>query len=52
MCQLFVGLPAVNVRGMFGPAGEPIRVHVETVGERPCCPTCGALCLREGPQRR
>ena len=48
MCQLFVGLPAVNVRGMFGPAGEPIRVHVETVGERPCCPTCGALaCVKD-----
>ena len=39
MCALLVGLPDVNVLGVE--LNVPIRVHVETVGERPGCDGCG-----------
>jgi transposase len=41
MCQLLVDLPDVHVVGIFGPSGQPIRVHVETGPQRPGCPECG-----------
>jgi transposase len=40
MCGLLVGLPDVNVLGVE--LNVPIRVHVETAGERPFCEACGA----------
>lgn len=42
MCELLVGLPAVNVLGVedAGPDG-PLRVHIETRGPRPRCRECG-----------
>ena len=35
MCALLVGLPDVDVLGVE--LNVPIRVHVETAGERPVC---------------
>ncbi len=41
VCELLVGLPAVNVVGVEDVAPvEPLRVHVETRGSRPRCPQC------------
>ena len=40
-CELLVGLPEVNVAGVGGDPGGPIRVHVETGAGRPACPDCG-----------
>ena len=40
MCALLVGLPDVNVLGVE--LNVPIRVHVETGGDRPVCRECGA----------
>lgn len=45
MCELLVGLPDVNVLGVDDVAGEPLRVHIETRGSRPVCPTCGGRVL-------
>jgi transposase len=41
VCELLVGLPKVTVLGVEDSPGEPIRVHVESWGERPACPDCG-----------
>jgi len=41
MCELLVGLPAVDVRGVVDEAEGPLFVHVETAGTRPLCPQCG-----------
>ena len=43
MCELLVGLPDVSVTGVFGPAGQPLRVHIKTRRDRPGCPRCGVL---------
>jgi transposase len=44
MCELLVGLPDVRVLGIFGPAGEPLRVHIETRRTTPvACSTCGVV---------
>ncbi len=46
VCELRVGLPAVNVLGVDGTdPGEPLRVHVETHGPRPRCGRCGAAAV-------
>ena len=42
VCELLVGLPAVNVLGVEDVADGPLRVHVETRGSRPRCAECGA----------
>ena len=39
MCELLVGLPAVNVLGVE--ETDLLRVHVETAAERPRCDGCG-----------
>lgn len=41
MCELLVGLPAVNVLAVEDQHGEPIRVHVESRRSRPTCRACG-----------
>ena len=30
MCELLVGLPKVSVLGIFGRAGQPLFIHVES----------------------
>jgi len=39
-CELLVGLPAVKVLAVTGPAGQPLRVTVERLVERPACAVC------------
>ena len=41
VCELLVGLPDVNVLGVVDVADGPLRVHVESRGERPACGECG-----------
>jgi transposase len=41
ICELLVGLGDVCVLGADDEPGGPVRVHVETRGERPVCPGCG-----------
>jgi transposase len=41
MCELLVGLPAVTVLAVDDRPGQPLRVHIETRGDRPCCRGCG-----------
>ncbi len=41
ICELLVGLGEVTVLGAVDEAGGPVRVHVETRGDRPACPGCG-----------
>ena len=41
ICELLVGLGDVTVLGAAAEEGGPVRVHVETRGERPACPGCG-----------
>ncbi len=48
MCELLVGLPAVRVLGVVDEPDGPLRVHVETAGERPACQRCGAAGDGEG----
>ena len=43
MCELLVGLPDVVVLGVDDVPAQPIRIHVETVSERPGCSKCGVL---------
>ena len=46
MCELLVGLPDAAVLGVDDDEeGRPIRVHVETSGRRPDCPSCGVVAL-------
>ncbi|GAC1386994.1 MAG: ISL3 family transposase [Acidimicrobiales bacterium] len=48
MCELLVGLPAVNVLGVE--TGEVLRVHVETRAEVPRCVGCGsAVWVKDRP---
>jgi len=50
MCALLVGLRDVNVLGVE--LNIPIRVHVETTGERPACLECGATArVKDRPTR-
>lgn len=42
MCELLIGLPEVNVRGVHGEPGAPIRVHVESRLDQGWCRECGA----------
>jgi hypothetical protein len=41
MCELLVGLPAVNVLGMDDELGRVVMVHVEWRTEQPDCSACG-----------
>jgi transposase len=41
MCELLVGLPAINVLGIDDERGEAVVVHIEARVERPGCPGCG-----------
>jgi transposase len=41
MCELLVGLPAVNVLGVDDELGGVVMVHVESGTEQPGCPACG-----------
>jgi transposase len=44
MCELLVGLPKVSVLGIFGRAGQPLFIHIESRGGVPVgCPTCGVI---------
>jgi len=43
MCELLVGLPAVNVLGVRNTENEPLRVHVERRTPNDGCPTCGVV---------
>ena len=51
MCALLVGLPAVTVLGVDdGDGVEALRVHVETVGDRPVCSGCaGSVWVKDRP---
>lgn len=42
MCELLVGLPEVNVRGVHDEAGAPIEVHVASLLDQGWCRECGA----------
>ncbi len=41
VCELLVGLGDVTVLGAVDEPGGPVRVHIETRGDRPLCPGCG-----------
>jgi transposase len=41
MCELLVGLPAVNVLGVDDERDEMVVVHIESRITRPGCPACG-----------
>jgi hypothetical protein len=41
MCELLVGLPEINVRGVHDEPGGPIRVHVESRLDQGWCRDCG-----------
>ena len=41
MCELLVGLPAVNVLGVVDEPDAALGVHVESRSSRPPCPGCG-----------
>jgi transposase len=41
MCELLVGLPAVDVVGVADEPGEPLRVHVQCREQDRWCRTCG-----------
>jgi hypothetical protein len=41
MCELLVGLPAVNVLGVEGERAHAVVVHIESRAPRPGCRTCG-----------
>jgi transposase len=45
MCELLVGLPAVNVLGIDEEEGVHLAVHVETRFARPGCSTCGSFAV-------
>jgi len=50
MCELLVGLPAVNVLGIDDVVGEPLRVHIECRSDRPGCAGCGVFAqLKDRP---
>ena len=42
MCELLVGLPEINVRGVHDEPGGPVRVHVESRLDQGWCRDCGA----------
>ncbi|HTW99982.1 MAG TPA: ISL3 family transposase [Acidimicrobiales bacterium] len=51
MCELLVGLPAVNVLGIDDVAGEALRVHIESRARRPFCEVCGiASVVKDRPR--
>jgi transposase len=41
LCELLVGLPAINVLGMDDGRVDTVVVHIETASERPPCLSCG-----------
>lgn len=41
MCELLVGLPEVDVRGVIDEPGGPLRVHVESRADQRWCQACG-----------
>ena len=40
LCELLVGLPAVNVLGIDDERVDAVVVHVETRSDPPPCPGC------------
>ncbi len=42
-CELLVGLPAVNVLGVDDASAGPLRVHIETRGDRRACSGYGPI---------
>lgn len=51
VCELLVGLGDVTILGAVDDPGGPLRVHVETRGERPPCPGCsGAVWVKDRRQ--
>jgi transposase len=48
VCELLVGLGDVTVLGAVDGPGGPVKVHVETCGDRPACPGCaGAVWAKD-----
>jgi transposase len=41
MCELLVGLPAINVLGIDDDRSDVVVMHIETCVGRPGCPACG-----------
>jgi transposase len=41
MCELLVGLPAINVLGVEDQHADAVMVHIESRASRPGCPECG-----------
>src|ERR1700683_3962687 len=41
ICELLVGLPAINVLGIEDDAGQALRVHIECTSSRAFCEQCG-----------
>jgi transposase len=51
LCELLVGLPAVNVLGVDDERDGAVVVHIESRAERPECPACGSLArVKDRPQ--
>jgi transposase len=51
VCELLVGLPAVNVLGVDDVGDAPILVHIESRSARPSCSRCGAWAwVKERPE--
>ena len=49
MCELLVGLPAVNVLGVDDERTDVVVVHIESRASRPGCPSCGTPAWVKGP---
>jgi hypothetical protein len=41
VCELLVGLPAINVLGIDDERTDVVVVHIESRVSRPGCPSCG-----------
>jgi transposase len=41
MCELLIGLPAINVLGVSDEHGDAVVVHIESRVSRPACAACG-----------
>ena len=48
MCELLVGLGDVEVCGVDDEVGEPLRLHVRRLAERPDCEVCGGRLWSDG----
>jgi hypothetical protein len=50
MCELLVGLPAINVLGIADDRADAVVVLIESRGDQPGCPGCGTAAPAVDPQ--